>query len=169
MLYFQEYNRQRGDIAFIPNDFDVSFDPYTAFETAADKDVFSFDSRSRRQGESRRRQSKCDRGDGCTCTDGPGRCIAEKGSRGPPGTPGPPGPKGQQGYPGMEGLPGPKGEKGSPGIQGPRGQKGDRGKMGMPGFPGINGIPGVIGPPGKAGKDGLDGCNGADVGFIVYL
>ena len=158
---------QRGDIAFRPNDFDVSFDPYTAFGRSVnrgDDDVFSLDTRARRQG-TRTRKSKCERGEGCSCTDGPGRCIAEKGSRGPPGTPGPPGPKGQQGYPGMEGLPGPKGDKGSPGIQGPRGQKGNRGKMGMPGFPGINGIPGVLGPPGKAGRNGLDGCNGTDVGL----
>ena len=156
----------RGDIPFRPNDFDVSFDPYTyggRFSQPKERETFNVDA-----DRSNRDATKCDRGDGCSCTSGPGRCIAEKGSRGPPGVPGPPGPPGLQGYPGIEGLLGKKGDKGMPGIQGPRGPKGDRGKMGMPGFPGINGHPGAMGAPGLAGRHGKDGCNGTDVSRL-YL
>ena len=168
--YFQDFNSlTRGDIPFRPNDFDVSFDPYTSFgnQRADIERPWAKEDQDNSFSASSPGRRKCDRRGGCSCSDGPGRCIAEKGSRGPPGVPGPPGPKGQQGYPGMEGLPGPKGDKGYPGIQGPRGTKGDRGKMGMPGFPGINGIPGVIGPTGKSGRNGLDGCNGTDVSLAI--
>ena len=161
---------QRGDIAFRPNDFDVSFDPFTAFGSGNSKRRHGkgeVAGRGRRQGADSRRGGNCGRGgnEPCSCSAGPGRCIAEKGNRGAPGATGMQGPKGQRGHPGMEGLPGPKGDRGQPGLQGPTGLKGDRGKMGMPGFPGINGIPGAMGPPGFAGKNGMDGCNGTDVSY----
>lgn len=146
----------------------MSFDPFTAFGSATEKKRgrHGASERRARQGEAVRRGG-CGRGgkEPCSCSAGPGRCIAEKGSRGPPGSTGPQGPKGQQGHPGMEGLPGPKGDRGLPGFQGPTGLKGDRGKMGMPGFPGINGIPGSMGPMGMSGRNGLDGCNGTDVSY----
>lgn len=158
--------KSRGDIPFRPNNFDISFDPYSYDDRGRgrfsplsdDRERFNYDADRADSGDA----TNCQRGKDCSneCT---ARCIAEKGSRGPPGIPGPPGPKGLQGYPGMEGLPGSKGDKGDPGMQGPRGGKGDRGKMGMPGFPGINGIPGNMGPPGLPGRPGVDGCNGTDV------
>ena len=155
--------KTRGDIPFRPNNFDISFDPYTynggrsRSAPRADIDWPANADRGDQQDA-----TKCRSGKDCSneCSS---RCVAEKGNRGSPGIPGPPGPKGLQGYPGMEGLPGAKGDKGDPGMQGPRGNKGDRGKMGMPGFPGINGIPGNMGPPGLPGRPGLDGCNGTDV------